>query len=185
MNIVSDNIEEVGNCLLNEGVIAYPTESCFGLGSLVDSRESVERILELKKRPWQKGLIIIAANLEQLTPWIDVKLDEYNQLVAKWPGAHTWIVNKSASVPENVCGNHQKIAVRIPDHANARKLCEYVGQAIVSTSCNPATLNPATTTQEVLNYFDAQLDAVLDLPIGNYQQPSVIQDFQSKQYIRK
>ena len=123
----------------NGGVIAYPTEAVFGLGCDPGNADAVMRLLAIKQRSVDKGLILIAANYEQLLPWIQpLSTEHYEQVSAQWPGPVTFIVPAHASTPRWLTGSHASLAVRVSAHPGARALCKTCGQALVSTSANLA-----------------------------------------------
>ena len=167
------------------GVIAYPTEAVYGLGCDPMDAAAVLRILELKKRPWQKGLILIASDRQQLDPFILPLSQELQTLLDEsWPGPITWLLPAHPEVPYWLRGEHNSIAVRVTAHAGTRVLCEAFGRAIVSTSANPATLPPARSPLKVRRYFGDGLGMILHGPLGGRAQPSEIRDASSGRVIR-
>ena len=98
------------------GVIAYPTEGVWGLGCDPRNEAAVMRILAIKQREVEKGLILIAADEAQLAPFVSMEAlgDEQRKAVrASWPGAATWIVPASSTAPRWITGKHDGIAVRV------------------------------------------------------------------------
>ena len=82
------------------GVIAYPTEAVFGLGCDPDNIHAIKTILELKNRSVDKGLILIAADFEQLRPYIDTtELPDIGNVLKTWPGPVTWLIKARSTVP--------------------------------------------------------------------------------------
>lgn len=167
------------------GVIAYPTETVYGLGCDPLEGKAVQRILELKQRPQEKGLILIAANLDQLQPFIDVDdpalLSKLSQVS---PRPTTWICPSRYQTPSWLSGKHHSIAVRISQHPVAQQLCNLFGGAIVSTSANPAGLAPARSMLGIKKYFSDRLDFSLSGLSSTHTQPSRIIDLQSGGVIR-
>lgn len=158
----------------NGGVVAYPTEAVWGLGCLPSNDAAIGRILSLKQRPWQKGLVVVAASLEQLLPWLEPLSRADLELVeATWPGPVSWVLPCKASVSTWLKGEHNTLAVRVSAHPLVRALCEQTGP-LVSTSANPAGLEPARTFDEVQNYFKDSLDYILPGALGGHAQPSEI-----------
>ena len=170
--------------LLGEGgVLAYPTESVFGLGCDPRQLNAVRRILALKGRPRQKGLILIASNKQQALPWIE-REKELEMTRSSWPGPVTWVFSASVQTPELLCQSDHSIAIRVTDHPVAKALCETFGSALVSTSANPADLPPARDTVTLDSYFDGRLDALLIGELGQRQQPSEIRDARTGKVLR-
>lgn len=167
------------------GVVAYPTEAVFGLGCDPFNPQAVYRLLALKQRPWEKGLILIAADLTQLDPFIQpLSETELTTVNATWPGPVTWLLPTRPETPKWLRGTHHSIAVRITDHPLAAALCLALGHALVSTSANPAGRPPAKSPLKVRQYFDQQLDAIVSGPLGNQQRPSEIRDLHTGGVVR-
>jgi len=118
------------------GVIAYPTEAVYGFGCDPWNPRAVSKILRIKRRSVNKGLIVIASDLAQLEPLIyfpNQKIKE--KVTSTWPGPFTWIVPASDQCPRWLTGDHEGLAVRVTAHPLCRALCEIMGP-IVSTSAN-------------------------------------------------
>lgn len=162
--------------LARHGVIAYPTEAVYGLGCLPE-REPVVRLLKMKRRSPRKGLILVAANSDQLAGYVDFSDDrvDFSQVLSSWPGPVTWLLPARPGIPKWLIGDHTSLAVRISDHPLVQALCARAGM-LVSTSANPAGLQPARDTARVRAYFGGQLDCVLSGRLGNRQKPTEIRD---------
>ena len=163
---------------MHEGkLLAYPTESVWGLGCDPLNGRAVADLLALKKRIAAKGLILIAADFEQIEPWLDIHSEQMkNQLLASWPGPVTWIVPAAPDTPAWLRGNHDTLAVRVTAHSVAAALCRAFGGAIVSTSANPSGARPARTQLKTRRYFkDAPLN-FLPGSVGGQNQPTAIFD---------
>lgn len=174
---ISVEIAKAAAVIQSGGVIAYPTESCFGLGCDPMCRAAVHRILTIKNRQAAKGLILIAANIAQIEQYADLRSAKMlDSILDSWPGPNTWLLPKRQSVPEWLSGEHQSIAMRVTGHAASNKLCEQFGGAIVSTSANRAGRNALTTTNEVKMEMATELDFILDIEIGAIGAPSTIRD---------
>ncbi len=164
------------------GVIAYPTESCYGLGCYPESFKAVSRLLEIKKRPQSKGLILIAGKLRQIERYI-AHPPRQDSLLKYWPGPYTLLLRASRRVPKWVKGRHDKIALRITAHWGAAKLCNALGRALVSTSANLSGMKPAKSYRECARRFGG---SVLVIPgrIGKRKNPSTILDFETGKVLR-
>jgi len=162
------------------GVIAYPTEAVWGLGCDPNHDAAIARILELKQRPWQKGVLLVASSLEQLHDWIlPLSAADLNTVWSSWPGPVTWVLPCQPWVSPLIRGEHQTVAVRISNHPLVRTLCNEVGP-LVSTSANPAGVEPARSSLRVHQYFGAELDYVLPGQLGGRQQPSEIRTLEGQ-----
>lgn len=157
------------------GVIAYPTEAVYGLGCNPADLSAVQRILTLKQRPTDKGLILITTDLAQLEPYL-LPLDNalLERILPTWPGPVTWLLPVRPEVSPLIRGNHDTLAVRVTAHPVCRKLCQQLGHPLISTSANLSDQPPARSAQEVRQQFGAQLDDILDAPLGEQAQPTEI-----------
>jgi L-threonylcarbamoyladenylate synthase len=166
--------------------IAYPTEAVFGLGCDPDNDEAIARILSIKTRPQDKGVILIASQLAQLTRYVDISAlttEQWDTVQATWPGPYTWIIPKRTEVSELLSGGRATLAVRLSAHPVVRQLCDAVDKPMVSTSANPSGLEPARDIHKIAEYF-ADSVFVVDGPVDRTAQPSKIQDAVTGQVLR-
>ncbi|MEO7149753.1 MAG: L-threonylcarbamoyladenylate synthase [Rhodanobacteraceae bacterium] len=170
-------IESAANLLRAGGVLAYPTEAVFGLGCDPDNRAAFERLFEIKQRPPEQGVLLIAADFEQIAEWIgDAPTEALDRARATWPGPYTWVFPRSPRVPDWIAGSHPGIALRVTAHPPAAALCVAFGGAIVSTSANRHGQAPARNAEEIAAMFGDQLVAVLDGPTGGLEKPTPLAD---------
>jgi len=167
------------------GVIAYPTESCYGFGCDPANRAAVLRVLKMKRRPQYKGLILIAANYRQVARYIR-PLDAAGQRRLEQGGreATTYLMPAKASCPRWLRGAHDTLAVRLTAHPVARDLCRALGVALVSTSANIGGDRPARTRAECARRFGGQA-LVLPGRVGRRKRPSTIRSWSDGKIIRK
>ena len=173
---------------LLEGVIAYPTEAVFGLGCDPTNEAAIQTILDLKNRPAEKGLILIAADYSQLLPYVDdqaIGQDKRFTVFSHWPGPVTLILPVRQSVSPLLTGGRDTIAVRVTAFEPARELCRKLGTPLVSTSANPAGDEPARTADEVRAYFGDALSWIMDASVGGAAAPSQIIDPLTKKVFRQ
>lgn len=183
--MITCNANHAAGIMRRGGVIAYPTEACFGLGCDPRDRLAVRRILTLKQRPVGAGLILVGASLEHIIPYLDSSARRLlERPLSTWPGPHTWILPASHRAPQWVTGGRDSIAVRITAMSSVRILCRQFGGAIVSTSANPHRRPPARNVRQVDLYFHGKLDAVVQGMIGGMARPSEIRDAASGTLIR-
>jgi len=183
-----ENFEQALTALQQGEVIAYPTEGVFGVGCDPDSPQAIEKLLTLKQRPVEKGLILIAANYQQLLPYIDESQLTEQQLEAvkaSWPGPYTWIMPASDKVSNWVSGQFDSIAVRVTDHPLVQKMCLAFGKPLTSTSANLTGLPPCMTTQEVEQQLGDKLVAILRGETSGRDKPSEIRDAKTQQVLRQ
>lgn len=176
-------IRQAANAIRNGGVISYPTESVFGLGCDPLCCTAVDKILQLKQRSVDKGLILIASHIKQLEPYVRLSDTQRTQLVEQ-ASVTTWLVNKSAATPAWISGEHSKVAIRLSKHPLVQALCNQLNSAIVSTSANPSTLAPAKSQLRVRQYFPDELDYYLNGELGDVGNATPIIDMQSGKIIR-
>ena len=166
------------------GVIAYATESCFGLGCDPRNTTAIRKILRMKHRPWHKGLIVVASDVPQLRRLIRPMSEQQQAFAAQyWPGPYTFLLPRSVHAPHALTGRHAKLAVRISAHPDVLRLCTSLGMALVSTSANRAGHKPAKTARECARLFGAKA-TVLPGRIGKRKRPSVIMDMETKKILR-
>ena len=183
----NDSLADVLAALRQQRVIAYPTEAVFGLGCDPDSESAVQALLDLKQRPWDKGLILIAADYQQLLPYV---CDEALQgelrtaVFARWPGPVTWVMPARDDTPRWLTGRFSTLAVRVSAHPMVQQLCRAYGKPLVSTSANLSGLAPCRSASEVREQFGARFP-VLDAAVGGRQNPSEIRDALSGELFRQ
>ncbi|VAW57488.1 Threonylcarbamoyl-AMP synthase [hydrothermal vent metagenome] len=182
MSSITD-IQKAATIIQQDGVISYPTESVFGLGCDPLSKVAVNRILKLKSRGQDKGLIIIAGTLSQLEIYIDITTKQKHKILSVTQPT-TWLVKKSNKTPNWVSGQHSKIAIRISQHPLVVRLCEQTNSAIISTSANPTGEKPALSSQQSQHYFLNQIDMYLEDATEISGCPTPIIDIETGDIIR-
>lgn len=180
-------VADAVNALRNGEVIAYPTETVFGLGCDPNYESAVQQILSMKQRPIEKGLIIIAGELSQLDDWVDVARihKEYPQVIDSWQTDQpptTWCVPCKTSTPKWLTGAFDTLAVRVSQNVTVKALCAALGTGIVSTSANPIGCEPARTPCEAQTYFPTLV--VVDGIVQKDAQPSIIKDARTGKTLR-
>ena len=177
------SVLHAANVLLRGGVIAYPTEGVFGLGCLPDDQRALQRLLEIKQRDAAKGLIVIAANAEQLQGWID--LPAGRSLPDPDPDQPiTWIVPPGENVSPMLRGQHASLAVRITTNPVAKALCLAAESPLVSTSANLSGKPTARNRLVLHRQFANVVDYVVPGDCGPASGPSEIRDFVSGKVLR-
>ena len=169
------------------GVIAYPTEGVWGVGCDPLDEAAVHRLLAIKARPVEKGMILIAgdpAQLDGVVDWARLPADRADAVRATWPGPHTWIVPALPQVPRWITGSHDSVAVRVSAHPAVVALCAAFDGPLVSTSANFAG-EPAVRAREALDpRLLARLDGVLAGETGGLDRPTPIRDARSGASLR-
>jgi L-threonylcarbamoyladenylate synthase len=159
------------------GIVAYPTESVFGLGCNPLDQAAVMRLLEIKRRSPAKGVILIANNFEQLRPYTgpipDHRLAEVER---HWPGPFTWLLPAASWVPRWLTGRHTTLAMRVTTHPIASALCRSAGMPLVSTSANLSGRPPARTPLQVRLRCGPEIDLIIHGATGGLKRPTTIRD---------
>lgn len=178
-------IDQAAQYLREGRIIAYPTEAVFGLGCDPDNETAVRQLLTLKGRPLSAGLILIADRFERFEPYIKpVSSVLRRQAGSSWPGPVSWLFPRADSVPDWLAGKHDTIALRLTAHPLCRALCAAFEGAIVSTSANPSSAEPARSAGQVEEYFGSFLGGVVEGALGGDEKPSEIRDLVSGEVIR-
>lgn len=166
------------------GVIAYPTEAVFGLGCDPLNGDAVKRLLAIKRRPAAKGLILIAADFDQVRPFVaTLPAEKLEPILAGWPGPHTWVMPAAAGLPAWINGGRETVAVRVTAHPLASALCETFGGAIISTSANQAGRPPARSGLQARLRCPG-VDIVCNGTTGGLDKPTTIRDAVSGNILR-
>lgn len=168
------------------GVIAYPTEAVWGLGCDPGNSTAIQRILELKQRPVAKGLIVVAADIDQIGQLIDpLTATQKNQLLAAWPGPVTWLIPDPHELFSRwVKGENKSVAVRVSAHPLVQQLCRAFGKPIISTSANIAGQPEIRDRSELVATFGGTIDCVAPGELGGSNAVSEIRDLLSGKVLR-
>ncbi len=167
------------------GIIAYPTEAVYGLGCDPFNPAAVYRLLELKKRPEHKGLILISDQYERLVPLLgEVPEAHLAKIKNTWPGPVTWVMPAAANVPHWLRGRHTTLAVRVTAHPLAAALCRSLGMPLVSTSANLSQDPPARSALEARIRCGNSIDMILHGATGENKQPTQIRNALSGEILR-
>ena len=158
------------------GIIAYPTETVYGLGCDPFNGLAVLHLLSLKQRAMAQGVILIASTLAQLEPLLQpLHATTRKRITRHGPTPVTWVLPCVPETPAWLRGSHDSLAIRLTSHPLASELCNAWGRPLVSTSANIHGRPPATSAIQVRKAFNNQLDCILYGPLGN-NTPSQIRD---------
>ena len=184
----SEQIEQAVKALQQGGVIAYPTEAVYGLGCDPLNESAIKKILKLKQRDKEKGLILIAANFEQVKPFLqDLNKDIEEKILLSWSESTkpiTWLIPVKNSTSSFLSGQFDTLAVRVTKHPVVKELCEKFNSAIVSTSANLSKQEPARNSQQVFQFFENEVDFIVEGETDLNAQPSEIRDVLTNKIIR-
>lgn len=175
--VFSHSIQAAASVLKSGGIIAYPTETVYGLGCLPHDIIAIKRLLLIKQRMPEKGLILIGASQQQLEPFT-ARLDnrQWQTIATLRERTTTWIVPAAEPVSPWIRGEHPTIAIRITRHKLARALCLASHGAIISTSANPGGEPPVREACKLAPRLVRRLDLILESECGPDQLPSQLRD---------
>ncbi|WP_445619546.1 L-threonylcarbamoyladenylate synthase [Kushneria sp. Sum13] len=183
-SLAQQALKDAAVSLIDGGVVAYPTEAVWGLGCDPDNTKALERLLALKMRDPAKGLILIAASIEQFEPWLaGLDATQRARLQASWPGPVSWLVPDNGRAHPLVRGEHASVALRVSDHPLVQALCEAFGGPLVSSSANRASEAPCLAAEEIRQVFRDQV-LIVDGPLGGRTRPSEIRDLLTNDVLR-
>ena len=157
------NLRRAGKVLQAGGLVAFPTETVYGLGGDALNKESSRKIYEAKGRPSDNPLIVHIADMDALPAIVKEVTPEAIKIAkAFWPGPLTMILPKSDKVPFETTGGLDTVAVRMPSHPVARKLIEYGGGYVAAPSANTSGKPSPTVAKYVIEDMDGRVDMILD-----------------------
>ncbi len=159
------------------GIIAYPTEAVFGVGCDPDNEQALQRLLAVKNRSADKGLILVAGNYSQLQPYIDenqISQDMLNNMLARWPDGISQIVPKNKNISPLLSGKFDTIAIRVTSQPDVVDLCMQTNKPIVSTSANLSGRQPAKTWQTLCPELIERVDFIIKGKTLGHKNPSKI-----------
>ncbi|GAB4400438.1 MAG: hypothetical protein Kow00123_08380 [Anaerolineales bacterium] len=167
IRVTSDNLHEAldraAQVLREGGLVAFPTDTVYGVGALVFREDAVERLFTAKIRDRSKAIPVLLANVRDLHRIAKRVPPAAWQLAgAFWPGALSLIVEKSAHVPDVVTAGGPTVAVRVPDHPLALALIERAGSPLATTSANLSGQPDSVTADEVEAALGDAVDLILD-----------------------
>ncbi|MBN1997460.1 threonylcarbamoyl-AMP synthase [candidate division KSB1 bacterium] len=176
-NPQSDRIRKAAEILQAGGIIGYPTETVYGIGCSVFDSEAVNKIYKLKNRDKSKALIVIAADLIQISDLVETIPESAERLMESfWPGPLTIVFKVSSRLKEFAFRKSKTIAIRIPDSPICLTLLKVCGFPLVSTSANRSSEPDSTTAEQVEKIFGNELDAIIDGGPTPCTKPSTVID---------
>lgn len=156
--------EKIDTILKNNGVIAFVTDTVWGLGCLPSSEKAVKRIYEIKHRELKKPLILMSDDIYPLFDYVKQPINKSAQKLIKkyFPGALTLVVEKSENTPDYLTSGMQTIGIRVPDNETFSNICKSVeGRVLATTSANISGEDPALTYEEAVKYIGDKVDLVI------------------------
>jgi len=155
--------EKIKNTLDNDGVIAFVTDTVWGLGCLPSSKIAVEKIYEIKKREAQQPLILMSNDIKNLKPYVKGINKKAQELINQhFPGALTLVLEKSSDTPDFITSGFDTVGIRIPDNEIFKEICESItGWVLATTSANLSHEPSAKIYEQALENMGAKADLVI------------------------
>lgn len=159
---IDEAIHTAINILTGGGIVAYPTETFYGMGVKYNTEPALRKLYELKKRPKEKAMPLIIGKAEELYMLTDSVNTTAKGLIDKyWPGPLTILFHARQGLSEYIVSGN-RVAVRVPGNSFALKLAMASGFPITATSANISGMPPADSAGVVFNYFDDKVDLIID-----------------------
>lgn len=181
------NTAQAAQALMSGHLIAYPTESSYGIGCDPFNERSVKAIIRLKKRDPNKGFLLVASSFQQVEPLINidkVPKERLDVILKTWPGPITWVFPASLDVPSLITGDKKTIALRVSAHNTVRDICKKFGKPIVSTSANMEGESPIQTQLEMEKQFTTSIFFIVRGRVGRLGKPTPIYDAVTGEQLR-
>jgi len=170
-------LEYAAKTISNGGLIAFRTDTFYGLGADPLSRLSVNRIRQLKSREEAKPILLLVSDYDKVAHFITKPSEIFLSIASRyWPGPLTLVSKARPELPEELTAGSGTIGLRLPDEDDVRSLVRACGGALTATSANPSGRLPARTAKEVETYFAAGIDLIVDGGEATVLQPSTVLD---------
>ena len=157
--------KKINNILNNDGVIAFVTDTVWGLGCLPNSEKAVKKIYEIKHREAKKPLILMSYDIYPLFDYVHQPIEkEAQRLIKKYfPGALTLVLDKSENTPDYMTSGLSTVGIRVPDNETFSNICKNIeGHVLATTSANISGEPPALTYEEAVKYIGGKVDMVVN-----------------------
>ena len=177
-------LNRLSHALVKGAVIGYPTETIWGFGCDPNNPLSVARILQIKHRPADKGLILLSPRFEYCAPFIRLESGQREILEQPCDRPTTWLVEASELCPLWIRGEHSTVAIRINKHPMLEVLCNQLQTPLVSTSANYAGQSAARSKLQMQRLFANQLDFIVTGFNAGGNRPSDIKSLASGNLLR-
>jgi L-threonylcarbamoyladenylate synthase len=167
-------------------VFAYPTDTIWGLGCHPESQQAVSRILSVKKRPFDKGMILLSNCIDYCQHFIDQDYfqNHFSEISIAEKSPTTWLLPASPCCPKWLTGNNKTVAVRLTDLSHIQILCDRLGLPLISTSANISGRKPALNSLQIQRQFANSVDFIIAGITSGSQHASRIIDKRSGEIIR-
>ncbi len=154
------SIRHAAHIIKNGGVIAYPTDTVYGLGCDPYNADAVDRINQIKNRSSDKHFILLASHIHLVQTLFDCD-DTQKKVIVESTEPTSWVINANANAPDWLTNKGGTITIRISQHPVVKKLCSTLGYPIISTSANLSGKRPARNGLELHQFFYKKVDKIL------------------------
>jgi L-threonylcarbamoyladenylate synthase len=183
IEFMQNKIKQTIKVLRQGGIILYPTEGVYGLGCDPFNETAVLRLLKIKRRNVNKGLILIATNWQQVKDLLKINIEQCAaSKKSNYPT--TWVLPATKKAPRWITGKFNSIAIRVTSHPMAKKICQKFGGPIVSTSANLTKKAPVKNLKQVDKKIICNIDFVVHGRVGNLGKPTRICDIERAEILR-
>lgn len=172
--VTKDQLDILVDAVKQGEVIAFPTETVFGLGIVYDSKIAMDRLKWAKQRPESKPFTLMVSDVSWIEQFADTKKDDWKIINRFMPGALTLIFNRKKEVDSRITNGYDTIGIRCPDDPFVLELISRVGKPLLVPSANISGMPAATSTQEVLDQLDGRISLVVDGVCGSSEASTII-----------
>ena len=162
-NIDLDKLKEISKIIKNGGIVVFPTETVYGIGTNGLNKDAISRLYDVKQRPKTKPISLLVSSIDMVEKVAcDITNMEYKLMEKFFPGPLTIILKKKSIVPDNLTNNTDTVGIRMPDNIIAKKLIEYANVPIATPSANISGRPSGTNIDTIINDFKDKVDYYID-----------------------
>lgn len=162
-NIDLDKLKEISKIIKNGGIVIFPTETVYGIGTNGLNKDAISRLYDVKQRPKTKPISLLVSSIDMVEKVAcDITNMEYKLMEKFFPGPLTIILKKKSIVPDNLTNNTDTVGIRMPDNIIAKKLIEYANVPIATPSANISGRPSGTNIDTIINDFKDKVDYYID-----------------------
>ncbi len=173
----SRKVSQIVEILKNGGIIAYPTDTSYGIGCDINNKKAIEKVYQIMQLPKSKNLSFLCQNLSNLGEYAVVSNFAYKTIKRLIPGAYTFILDAAKTVPEALLSKRKQVGIRVPNNNICQAIIEELGSPIINTTAKDKDGNYFLDGQEIYEKMGKLIDAVIDCGIIENQGVSTIIDF--------
>lgn len=173
----SRKVSQIVEILKNGGIIAYPTDTSYGIGCDINNKKAIEKVYQIMQLPKSKNLSFLCQNLSNLGEYAVVSNFAYKTIKRLIPGAYTFILDAARTVPEALLSKRKQVGIRVPNNNICQAIIEELGSPIINTTAKDKDGNYFLDGQEIYEKMGKLIDAVIDCGIIENQGVSTIIDF--------